>query len=135
MESSASTPRRNLEKAAEGLVYSSESDRPFEFVDLGTATWPPEAEDITRLLCANPGDTIEERSLSDFFARHTTSTDPYDTETQKVRPRYESLVATIESELEGVRVFRAGSIEIDCWVLGRSPGGRIMGLRTVAVET
>ena len=128
--------RERLERAAEGLVYSSESDRPFEFFLLpGAGDAPPGAEAFGRMVGAPPGAPAEERSLDDFFARHAETSDPYDVETQRIRPRYEALREMLRTALRGATVYRTGRIEVACWVVGGDGRGNLAGLRTVAVET
>ncbi|MFL5383315.1 MAG: nuclease A inhibitor family protein [Longimicrobiaceae bacterium] len=129
--------RERLEAAAEGLTYTSESDRPFEAFELpgGAAGWPYGAEEFARRIGAPAGAPVQERSLARFFAPHIENTDPYDTQTQALRPRYEALRALLESGLREVRVFRVGRVEIDCYAVGADEAGNLAGLRTVAVET
>lgn len=117
-------------------MYSSESDRPFEFFCL---RYPgkrasPSAADFARLIRATES-PVEARSLESFFARHTTTSDPYDGEAQKIRPRYEELVAVLARRLRDVRVYRVGKIEIACYVAGLDAHGNLAGLKTVAIET
>ena len=131
--------RAALEAAADGLVYSSESDRPFEYVELAAAA-PPHlgpltAERLAALLGAAPGTRIEERSLDRFLARHIETSDPYDAEAQRVRPRYEALRDVLRGSLADVRVFRVGEVEVRCYVVGWTPEGSLAGLVTTAVET
>ena len=130
------TLRATLEAAAEGLLYTSESDRPFEWFALpgGEAGWPYGAEEFFRRLGVH-ADSPEERSLEHFFARHIESTDPHDTGTQRIRPRYEALRETLRSELREVRTFREGRIEINCYVVGGDGRGSLCGFRTTAIET
>ena len=129
--------RHRLEQAAEGLTYTSESDRPFEPFELagGAAGWPYGVDEFARRIGAPAGARREESALQRFFAPHIESTDPYDAQTQALRPRYEVLRALLSSSLREVRVFRIGSIEIDCYVVGDAGGGKLSGLHTVAVET
>lgn len=128
--------RQRLEAAAEGLLYTSESDRPFEWFLLpgGAAGWPYSVDEFARraALAAGP---LEERGLDRFFAPHIENTDPADTQTQALRPRYEALKEALRTELREVRVFRAGKIEVQCFVVGDDGAGSLAGLRTVAVET
>lgn len=126
--------RARLEGAAEGLTYGSESDRPFDFFFLpGGGDQPPGAEAFGRLVGAEGA--VEERGLDDFFMRHIETSDPYDTESQRIRPRYEALRETLKRELHGTTVYRTGRIEVQCYVVGGDGRGNLAGLRTVAVET
>ncbi|HEX8245582.1 MAG TPA: nuclease A inhibitor family protein [Longimicrobium sp.] len=129
--------RARLEDAAEGLVYTSESDRPFEWFQLagGGAGWPYGADEFARRIGAPAGASLEERTLDRFFKPHIESTDPYDTRAQEIRPRYEALKKLLAANLRDVRVFRVGRIEIGCYVVGADGQGNLAGLRTVAVET
>jgi hypothetical protein len=132
-ESLGAALRARLEGAAEGLTYTSESDRPFEFFFFpGAGDAPPGAEAFGRLAGAAGA---EERSLDDFFMRHIETSDPYDTEAQRIRPRYEALRETLRTALRGTTVYRTGRIEVQCWVVGGDGLGNLAGLRTVAVET
>ena len=137
-ESSSTSPdpalRQRLERAAEGLTYGSESDRPFEFFFLpGGGDEPPGTEAFGRLVGA--AGAVEERELDDFFMRHAETSDPYDAEAQRIRPRYEALRETLRTSLRGTTVYRTGRIEVQCYVVGGDGRGNLAGLRTVAVET
>ena len=78
---------------------------------------------------------MEVRSLDEFFARHTTTSDPYDGETQRIRPRYEELVRLLSRRLRDVKAYRIGRIEVACYVAGLDASGNLAGLKTVAIET
>ena len=126
--------RRHLEQAAEGLTYTSESDRPFEFFFLaGGGDAPPGAEAFGRLIGAEGA--VEERSLDDFFMRHIETIDPADTESHRIRPCYEALRETLRTELRGTAVYRTGRVEVHCYVVGGDGKGNLAGVRTVAIET
>lgn len=130
--------RTRLERAAEGLVYSSESDRPFEFVRFPGANVPiadltPDAiAGITDSLGAN----VTEISLDELLARHIERVDMQDAEGRRLIPRYEALRDVLRQSFGTVRVFRLGTIEVRCLMLGNDPEtGELAGLETVAVET
>lgn len=129
--------RSRFESAADGLVYTSESDRPFEwlFLENAGAGWPYDADELARRVGARDGERIEERSLDDFFRRHIETSDPYDVRAQQIRPRYESLKALVSSALRHPRVVRIGSIEVRCLIVGSDGQGNLAGLSTVAIET
>lgn len=134
--------RERLERAADGLVYSSEGDNPFEYVAVeapGGARSESAEELATILVGREGGDRVEERSLDDFFKRHIETSDPYDSRAQAVRPRYEALRELLRSSLSDVRVVRvsraANRAAVRCFVVGRDRAGRIVGLATSAIET
>lgn len=136
-ESADAALRSELERASSDLVYSSESDRPFEFFSInypGRNSSPLPA-DFLGMIGSAPNTTIGIRSLREFFNRHTATSDPYDNEAQSIRPRYEQLVSLLERRLHDVKVYRVGKTEIDCYVLGLDGHGNLAGLKTVAVET
>jgi len=129
--------KADLERACSDLVYSSESDRPFEFFSVRI---PPggkidSAEDFRSLLGIDKAVRVEIREVGDFLARHTGTSDPHDAGAQAIRPRYERLQALLEERLSCVRAFRVGKIEIDCYIAGEDGQGRLAGLKTVAIET
>jgi hypothetical protein len=135
---SADALRTRLEGATEGLVYSSESDRPFEFVRFPGANvpladlTPDEIASITDSLGAN----VTEITLEELFARHIDRVDMQDVEARRLIPRYEALRDTLREAFGAVRVFRLGTTEVRCLVLGNDPEtGELAGLETVAVET
>ena len=78
--------------------------------------------------------SAEVRSLEDFFARHTTTSDPYDGEAQKLRPRYEELVRLLSQRLRDVKAYRIGKNEVSWFVVGLDADGNLAGLKTSAVE-
>ena len=118
-------------------MYSSESDRPFEFFSLAYPgkSGSPSAADFAQLVGAPAESKVELRSIESFFARHTTTSDPYDGEAQRIRPRYEELVRALSTRLRDVKVYRVGRIEIACYVAGLDGHENLAGLKTVAIET
>ena len=129
--------RNNLEAAASDLVYSSESDRPFEwfFLENGATGWPYDGTELAKRLDEAANSRIDERSLDDFFRRHIETSDPYDVRAQQIRPRYEVLKELLRSTLRHPRVVRIGSIEVRCFIVGADGEGHLAGLSTIAIET
>ena len=129
--------RAEVLAAAEGLVYTSESDRPFEWWELpgGAAGWPYGADEFARRIGAAAGAPVEERTLDRLFKPHIETVDPQDTRALEIRPRYEALKRLLATRLRDVRVFRIGRVEIDTWAVGDDGRGNLAGVRTVAVET
>lgn len=146
----SSSLREELEGAADGLSYMSESDYPFQFFTL-----PAESEsDLTpegflgRLGVSQlidefsvPIDNlIEELSLDDFFPtdedlaeRH--GADASDPKVAAECKKYQGLRELLKKRLRGVKVLRVGKVEIRCYIAGLDEQGHIAGLLTTAVET
>jgi Nuclease A inhibitor-like protein len=130
--------RATLERATEGLVYSSESDRPFAFVRFDGASVPVTQlnADTIAALTDSLGANATEVSLDELLARHIDRVDVLDVQSQRLIPRYEALRDTLRRTLGDVRVFRLGVTEVRCLVLGNDPAtGELAGVETIAIET
>jgi hypothetical protein len=129
--------RERLEAATAGLLFSTESDRPFVFVRLA-ACEPVSSLTPERVaaLAGEPGAKAREWPLERFLARHITRVDALDERSRALIPRYEALETALRGALGRVRVFRVGEVEIRVLALGNDPAsGELVGLETVAVET
>jgi hypothetical protein len=122
-----------LKQATADLLWMSESDYPFEIV-----TWAQSVEMTPTGLFSNLADAnleIETITLTDLFAPVLTIEDWYEEEELEQVNRYTDLFHAIDSNLHDVRVFRIGSIEIAVYIVGKTPNGDIVGLKTQVVET
>ncbi len=122
-----------LKQATTDLLWSSESDYPFEIVswELGVDLTPSE-------LFSNIYDTdlaIESIPLIDLFEPVLTSEDWYEQAELDLVDRYTNLLDSINNNLAEVQVFRVGEVEIDIYIIGKTPTGDIVGLKTLSVET
>jgi hypothetical protein len=128
---------QQLESAAEGLVYSSESDRPFTVFFRAAAELPADltARSFATLVGAAPGAPAEEWTLDRFLANHIEYVEPVDRLAWERLPRYDALKRLLLRELRNVRVFRVGEVQVRCFAVGRDGAGNLVGLETVAVET
>jgi Nuclease A inhibitor-like protein len=122
-----------LKQATADLLWASESDYPFEVM-----TWERGVEMTPTALfkeLAAPNMAIKIISLADFFAPVLTTEDWYGAEELATVDRYANLAQTIESNLTEVQVFRLGEIEISVYIIGKTPDGDLIGLKTQAIET
>lgn len=121
-----------LKQATTDLLWSSESDYPFELL-----TWDRNTELTPAALFRDltDDDLIESISLTDLFSPVITVEDWYESAELALVDRYKALLQTIESNLSEVQVFRIGDIEIAIYVVGKTPTGDIIGLKTYTVET
>ena len=128
--------REPFEQAAEGLVYTSEIDSPFEYFRLPPAGEVPlTASGFLALLGATPTTPVRELTFDEFFARHTTRVDPYDAASLALVPRYQQLQFTIEEALNDRAVFCLGTVFIRCYVAGTDVSGEVMGVGVWVLET
>lgn len=123
-----------LTRAAEGLVFMSESDEP-----LAVVAWE-EAPRITpewlrRLARADASAPVEETSVREFFRVAAGEQEWKGEEERRTARRYQALVRFLEERLAGARVYRIGERNIVVYVLGLTPSGNLLGLRTRVVET
>ena len=73
--------------------------------------------------------------VDDFFAIATQGEDWHDKEEREAAKRFQHLVSVLKHNLSQLQVFRVGSINIDAYIVGVTPGGDWMGLSTKLVET
>jgi Nuclease A inhibitor-like protein len=122
-----------LQQATVDLLWSSESDYPFEIV-----TWQhgTELNPTTLFRDREQSDrAIETIPIADFFAPVLTVEDWYEAAELKQVERYTELLHAIESHLTDVMVFRVGEVEIAIYIVGKTPTGDLVGLKTHVVET
>jgi hypothetical protein len=118
-----------LQQATEDLLWVSESDYPFQIVKWSN-------KEIDSMLFADRADEeIKVISIDDFFAPALKVEDWYETEELATVDRYKLLLETINANLTELKVFRLGSIEIDIYIVGKTPSGDVIGLQTTTVET
>ena len=112
----------DLKSAADGLLYPSETDAPFE-----PFQWPATAGATAREVVASHagGETVEAQLLEDFFA------DLADTEEAV---KFANLKALLLKQLAATQVFRVGQVKIVIYIIGQTRSGWA-GLRTESVET
>ncbi len=121
-----------LQQATTDLVWTSESDYPFEVV-----TWSKDTEPnpTTLFKDLHPDTTIETTTLQDFFAPALQSEDWYGEEEKATIDRYQTLVDTLASNLSDVVVFRVGEVELTVYIVGKTSDRDLVGLKTQVVET
>jgi len=128
--------RERLESAAEGLLFISESESPFEYEELPADTPAALTPDSVRAALGEPEETpVEETSLDRFLSGHIERADPADPVAQENVGRFRALKQALTESLSEVKVFRVGEVEVRYHVLGRTPDGRIAGLAASALET
>jgi Nuclease A inhibitor-like protein len=118
-----------LQQTTVDLLWVSESDYPFQIVvwsdkEINLMLFPDRPDEDTKVI-----------SLDDFFAPVLKVEDWYEAEELANVDRYKLLLETIRSNLTELKVFRIGSIEIDIYIVGKTPSGDVIGLKTTIIET
>jgi hypothetical protein len=126
---------QTLEQAIDGLLYTSESDEPFEVVRWTGDGKPLDARKLLELASYPPGAQVTTISLDDFFRDLTTVQSWYGDEEKSTVRRYQSLEDAIRRNLRDVRVFRVGEVRVDIYVMGVTGDGDWAGVKTTSVET
>jgi hypothetical protein len=122
---------KEIEEAAAGLLFISESDHPLETVELkGTGV-----EEELRSIAGKPAMDFEKITLEHFF-RNMTKVYPGESKEQAGRARrFSQLQHLLKNRLKNVMVYRIGSIQVDAFIIGQLNDGKYGGLRTKLVET
>lgn len=120
--------------AVDGLTYMSETDAPV-LMYAGPAAENVAYETILQQAVEERDARVEEVSVDQFFQRSTEIKDWFG-EAEKARAKkFLTLKKLLEESLRDLKVFKVGSVRIDIFVVGIDPDGRLMGIRTMAVET
>lgn len=123
-----------ISRAAEGLTYISETDAPFEYVEL------PQIDDVEPGIVATAvgiakGTQVAEVGLEKFFARLVDVKDWFGPKEKEQAKKFRKLRDLLDKELTDIKVYRFGKIRIDILILGKNRDGTVVGLRTFSVET
>ncbi|AKD04343.1 nuclease A inhibitor family protein [Pontibacter korlensis] len=125
-----------LQQATEGLFFRSESDYPFEIVDMGRAEHldPTPGQLLTML--DRPQDTASEVVDLPYFLRNMTRVRPEHSEAMRQEAeRFQALEQLLTAKLRHVKVIRLGSVKVEAFILGSTEKGRLVGLKTHLIET
>ncbi|NUP11413.1 MAG: DUF1508 domain-containing protein [Polyangiaceae bacterium] len=148
--------RAEIERAATGLTYMSESDYPFTFVSAELAAGAEIDESVVREAFASvvDADPDADKPLADLVsmtsswqewkdAEHNCA-DPEDPVAAELCVKMRDLEQVLEANLDGVGVYyfgangSDGNVEgtaVSIFIVGRSPDGNLVGVRTLAIWT
>jgi hypothetical protein len=110
-----------LERAADGLLYESESDYPFTpFIWENRGGEELSIERLLELTGQDRNRPVEIIKLDDLF---------------RDEERYRGLVQVLRKNLRDIKVYRVGRINIDIYIIGKDSKGNFAGVATKAIET
>lgn len=125
-----------LKQASDGLLFMSESEYPFEFF-----LWESEnQQDIKpEFILKKTGHSLDTPvafvNLESFFQIATTEQDWHGIEEKETVRKFQTLVKTLKDNLTDIKVARLGTIEIDVYIVGKTPDNKFAGLVTKVIET
>lgn len=122
-----------LREATEGLTFMSESDYPFEVFNWGAAE--PTAASVRGLAGEGADAPVETRTTADFFRVSASEAEWKNAEQLTTARRFQTLQRLLEENLNDLKVYRVGSINIPVYVAGRAASGNWLGVSTRVVET
>ncbi|TXK29678.1 sugar-non-specific nuclease inhibitor NuiA-like protein [Pontibacter qinzhouensis] len=128
--------QQELEKAAEGLLFMSETDAPLQFYYHETATAEPVDEELIATLAGKTaGKEVVTEDLTHFFRNMTNPHPDAGEEMLANAGKFQKLVATLQEHLTEVTVYKIQEQATKVLILGKTASGAIAGYETLVVET
>ncbi|RCJ36904.1 nuclease [Nostoc minutum NIES-26] len=127
---------KKLKQASDGLLFMSESDYPFEVF-----FWSAQAKEtltdqkLLQLTGHSQDVLVETVDLDYLFRNSAQEKDWHDRQQKETVKKFQSLVETLKANLSDIQVYRVGTINIDVYIVGKTPSGDLAGLSTKVVET
>lgn len=123
-----------LKKASQGLLFQSETDAPFEAFEWDGEEGKPDKAKVLELAGLPPNTPVKTKGLDAFFKDATQEQEWMDDAEKAEVQKFRQLVQTLKESLADVKVFQAGRVESDVYIVGRVESGWA-GLKTKVVQT
>ena len=132
--SSSDSLAKQIETAAQGLSYTSETDAEITLFAGGTTKIISPAE-ILKQTERPANSAIEEKDFAAFFSRLTEIQEWFGDEEKAAAQKFVRLRSVLEDNLRELKVYKIGKIELDVYAVGLDENDKLLGIRTKAVET
>jgi hypothetical protein len=124
-----------LRQSSADLLMMSESDYPFE-----VCLWTSQANGLTtqkllQLTDHSEDSSVEEVALDYLFRNCAYEQEWHDEQQKQNVKKFQSLVQILKDNLNEIKVYRIGTIDLDVYIIGKTSSGDIAGLSTKVVET
>jgi Nuclease A inhibitor-like protein len=125
-----------LTVATTDLYWASESDEPFTVL-----LWPEltraklDASALALQVGAKTKQAIVPVDLDEFFHPAIVPQDWHGPGDRALIARYEQLLFTLQQELTDLQLYRVGRGEVDVYIVGKTPAGHWLALKTTVVES
>lgn len=131
-----------LKKASDGLLWMSESEYPFEPF-LWESVEGLTADKLLQQVGKSPDTPVRVTDIDNFFSNAIclqqrsaiASQDWYDDKQREEAKKCRHLLETLKTNLTNTKVYCVGKVEIDVYIVGKTPDGDLAGVSTMVVET
>lgn len=123
-----------LARATRGLIYISETDSEV-FPFYGGKSEVLDGRSFPTQIDADPDVKVEERDFDLFFENMITMQNWFDDESVAKTKQYKGLKDLLCENLQNIRVFVLGKINVDIYIVGLDRDRNLLGVKTSAVET
>lgn len=129
--------KADIEAAINGLYFLSESDEPFEYIELLAQDNFTELEELLRNeLGIQPKTLLERVSFDEFMSPLCEVLDWYGDDEKMQSQRYLNLMNLLQSRLTCLQVIRVGEVTVTIYILGKEEmSGKWAGIKTKSIET
>src|SRR5688500_10668421 len=107
-----------IKDAAQGLLYNSESDYPFEVVQLNAPSTSLE-QDLMAVVGKSNGAKVERITLEHFFRNMVKVYPDASAEQEMTALKYKNLQDELLQELQDVSVYKIGEVQLDAFIIGK----------------
>jgi hypothetical protein len=127
---------QDLSDASAGLFYISENEYPFEAVYIDHTHIQELNKQVFYEYFGEAHDApVQIEKLSSFFSRMVKIRAGASAGEKEEALRFRHLQELLEANLQDVKVYKIGEIEISAYIIGRSALGNYIGLKTTVIET
>jgi hypothetical protein len=125
-----------LKSLTEDLLFTSESDYPFEVF-----LWELKTETVTKENIVAYLENIDETTIIETFKVEkvlramSRSRRFYSTEKREKANRFKQIITFFDTQVADAKAFKVGKIEREVYILGVVSNDYIIGLKSISVET
>ena len=123
-----------LKNASDGLLWMSESEYPFEVI-MWESVEDLTADKLLQQLGQSPDTPVRVTDIDNFFSNAIAEHDWYDDEQKTEVKKCRHLLEELKANLSDITVYCVEKVEIDVYIVGKTPDGSTAGLKTQVVET
>jgi len=124
-----------LAKAAEGVMLPSEFDSPFTVAHWPNAEFPKTPSAFRKLVGVAPQSSVEAFDVAALLSRLGADQSTDGADVRKMKVKFRKLAAFLKEQFEELAGFRAGNINVETYIVGRTSADEVFALKASGVET